>query len=263
MTRPEGFLARKRARRLETLETAPPPLAEIRARARDTAPPLPFAEALLSGESVALIAEFKRRSPSAGELCAEEPDEVARLYAAEGARALSVLTDADDFGALPGDLRRAAAAGLPVLRKDFLISPVEIVEARAEGAAAVLLIVGMLEDHELVALVEAAGEWGLDALVEVHDAAELQRALAAGATLVGINNRDLSTLETHTGTTERLAWAVPGGVTLVAESGISTPDDVRRMRAVGAHAVLVGEAFLRLEPAQRRERVRALAGVRR
>jgi len=255
-----GFLGRKRAQRLEA-EGERASLESLRAAVR-TAPTVPsLTSALTEGEHVALIAEFKRRSPSGGPLTSEPPEEVAHLYAETGARAISVLTDAEDFGALPGDLERVGTAGLPMLCKDFILFPEEVLAARLAGASAVLLIVGLLEELELRELLDEALEAGIETLVEVHDGAELQKALAAGATLVGINNRDLVTLETRLATTERLAWAVPGGITLVAESGIARADDVRRMRNVGAHAVLVGESLLRLGPEERRERVRELSGV--
>jgi indole-3-glycerol phosphate synthase len=228
-------------------------------------PPVPSLTASLGqGETVAVMAEFKRRSPSAGGLAeAEQPVDVAAGYVAAGAVALSVLTDDQDFGGSLADL--AVVAGLnptvPVLRKDFIVDAAQLLEARLAGAAAALLIVGMLDDGELVRLLAAGAALGCECLVEVHDQAELDRAAAAGATLIGINNRDLRRLTTDLATTERLAPRAPAGAVIVSESGIRTAEDVRRVRDSGAHAVLVGEALLREAPLQRDERLRSLAGV--
>jgi len=221
-----------------------------------------FRDALLAGDTVAVIAEFKRRSPSAGALVRDErPEDVARLYAGAGAAAVSVLTDATDFGGSLDDLHDAHAAGLPTLRKDFIVDTRGLEEARAAGASAALLIVAMLDDVELAALVAAAAPLGLGALVEVHDERELDRALAADATLIGINNRDLRSLRTDLSVTERVARRVPPNVVLVSESGIRDADDVARVRDAGAHAVLVGESLLRREQTARAVALRALASV--
>jgi indole-3-glycerol phosphate synthase len=228
-------------------------------------PPAPSLSAVLAqGETVAVMAEFKRRSPSAGGLAeGEHPVDVATAYLDGGAVALSVLTDEAHFGGSLVDL--ALVAGLhrtvPVLRKDFIVDAAQVLEARLTGAAGTLLIVGMLDDRELVRLLAAAGAVGCECLVEIHDEAELDRAAAAGATLLGINNRDLRLLTTDLATTERLAPRVPAGAVIVSESGIRTADDVRRVRDAGAHAVLVGEALLREPPAARAARLRELAGV--
>lgn len=226
---------------------AAPRLAEFRARALDAPPPRPFAAALRRPGEVRLLAEVKRRSPSAGEIRpGADPVEVARDYVAGGAAALSVLTDRDYFG---GDLAFLAAVRtavpVPVLRKDFLVDAVQLWEARAAGADAVLLIARILEPPLLEALLALAGELGMDALVEAHTAAELERVLAAGATLVGVNNRDLDTFTTDLELAARLAATVPEAVGYVAESGIRTAADVDRMGAAGVDAVLVGESLMR------------------
>jgi indole-3-glycerol phosphate synthase len=227
---------------------------DVVARARITetaaaAPPTrPFRAALVrpSGAPVRAIAEIKRASPSAGPIRpGADPAVIAREYAAAGATALSVLTDRTYFD---GDLaflgQARAAVATPLLRKDFVIDPIQIAEARAAGADAVLLIVAALPDS-LAALVASAREHGLDALVEVHDEAELDAALSAGATLIGVNHRDLKTFEIDMTLTARIACRVPGDVVLVAESGIRTSADVRRLGDAGAHAVLVGEQLMR------------------
>jgi indole-3-glycerol phosphate synthase len=255
-----GYLDRKRAE-LDRRGSRRDELDALRARACLLPPPPDFAAALHAGSTVSLIAEFKRRSPSAGELTGEAPGDAARLYANAGARALSVLTD-PDFGALDGDLETAArAVPLPVLRKDFLVDPAEVATARLAGAAASLVIVALLSDAELRALIQEAERVGIRVLVEVRDEAEASRALDAGARILGINNRDLRTLATDLATTERVASGLPPGVTVVAESGLATAGDVCRMRDAGAAAVLVGESLLRLPPATRRARVLELAGV--
>jgi indole-3-glycerol phosphate synthase len=238
-------------------------LAALRKRAATRKGVRSLASALRRGDRVALIAEFKRRSPSAGTLAAgEEAADVVRLYEREGAAAVSVLTDASDFGGDLADLGAVCAAvKLPALRKDFLVDAAGLYEARAVGASAALLIAAMLARGELEGMLQAAREVDLECLVEVHDEGELESALAAGATLIGINNRDLRSLTIDLGVTERLAPAIPEGVTLVSESGIKDADDVRRVRDAGVHAVLVGESLLRLAPAERGGRVAELSGV--
>ncbi|HUF13999.1 MAG TPA: hypothetical protein VMN78_12925 [Longimicrobiales bacterium] len=238
------FLALKAAAVRSRTRADAAALEALRRAALATATPASFRAALSAGERVAVIAEFKRRSPGAGVLTDESPSEVIAGYAAAGARAASVLTDADDFGGSLDDLRAAAAPSLPSLRKDFIVDEARILEARAAGASAVLLIVAILDDRELRALLDACDAMSLDALVEVHDEAELRRALDAGARLVGVNNRDLRTLRTDLTVTERLAPRLPADAILVSESGIRTRADVERVRAAGAAAVLVGEALL-------------------
>lgn len=209
--------------------------------------PRPFSAALRQPGRVAVIGEFKRRSPSAGAIGERrDPAEVARAYTAGGAAALSVLTDREYFGGSASDLRLARqACVLPVLRKDFVIDPLQIYEASAWGADAVLLIVRILDAARLRECLDLAGSLGMAALVEVHDAAELEAALAAGAALIGINNRDLATFHTDLGISLRLAPLVPREVTLVAESGIRSAEDVARLGARGVDAVLVGESLMR------------------
>lgn len=208
-----------------------------------------FAAALtVSGGNgrLAVIAEIKKRSPSKGDLAPDlVPGVLAKAYADGGAACLSVLTDAEFFGGSAADLGEArAASGLPVLRKDFTVSERDIYDARIIGADAVLLIAAALSDIELSAFATLAAELRVDALVEVHDEAELDRALAAGATLVGVNQRDLNTFAVDTDRAVRVARAIPEGVVRVAESGITSPDDAARLAGAGYHAVLVGEALV-------------------
>jgi len=201
----------------------------------------------LRGSGIALIAEFKRRSPSRGELRAEaDPAQVARCYQQAGAAALSVLTDSRFFGGTLADLWAArAATGLPVLRKDFLLEPCQLAEsAGAEGPDAVLLIAAALRGEQLRSLRGLAQDCGQDALVEVHDEAELEAALESGADIIGINNRDLGTFEVSLETTLRLRPRIPSGLLVVSESGVYTRDDVRRLAEAGVDAVLVGEALM-------------------
>jgi indole-3-glycerol phosphate synthase len=193
-----------------------------------------------------VIAEIKRRSPSKGALNAElVPGVLAKSYADGGATCLSVLTDAAFFGGSPADLGEArTAVDLPVLRKDFTVSPADVTDARLMGADAVLLIAAALDDAELRDFHQLAVEVGLDALVEVHDEAEVERALNGGATLVGVNQRDLVTFEVDHARAVRVATAIPGGVVKVAESGVRNADDARRLRDAGYHAILVGETLV-------------------
>ena len=229
---------------LKTLAGAGP---ELRSRAAAARPPRGFAAALRRPGEVRLLAEVKRRSPSAGEIRpGADPAEVARAYQQGGAAAVSVLTDREYFGGDLDALRSVSAAvSLPVIRKDFVVDPLQVLEARAAGADAVLLIVRILEDGLLRELHAAIMELGMDALVEAHNADEVERALAAGTTLLGINNRDLDTFVTDLGLSLRLAPSVPREVTLVAESGIRTAEDVDRLGAAGVDAILVGESLMR------------------
>jgi indole-3-glycerol phosphate synthase len=196
---------------------------------------------------MAVIAEIKRRSPSKGELAPDlVPEILAKAYAAGGAACLSVLTDREFFGGSPDDLQAArAASGLPVLRKDFTIGPADVCDAALMGADAVLLIAAFLSPPLLRELHALALHLGLDALVEVHEEGEVERALAAGASLIGVNQRDLVTFEVDTARTARVAKAIPAGVTRVAESGIGGPAAVPWLAAAGYHAVLVGESLVR------------------
>jgi indole-3-glycerol phosphate synthase len=215
------------------------------AEAERCAPPRPFADAL-RGLGMAVIAEIKRRSPSKGNLAEDlDPDSVARAYEAGGAACLSVLTDSEFFGGSPDDLRAArAACGLPVLRKDFTVDERDVVDARLMGADAVLLIVAALDDDELGRFLALARSLQLAALVEVHDADELARALGAGADIVGVNQRDLHTFEVDRQRADTMAAAIPSGVIRVAESGIASATDVARLADAGYDAILVGEAIV-------------------
>jgi indole-3-glycerol phosphate synthase len=198
------------------------------------------------GGAPALIAEVKKASPSAGIICPDfDPVRIAREYEAAGAACLSVLTDENFFQGSAEHLRQVrAAVKLPLLRKDFIIDPRQILEAREMGADAILLIVRILNDRTLKGLHGVAAECGLTVLVEVHDEAELDRAMAIGARLIGVNNRDLDTFKVDLGTTERLAAKAKGKL-LVAESGIHTRADVERVQKAGAGAILVGEALMK------------------
>jgi indole-3-glycerol phosphate synthase len=222
------------------------PLDRLVDAARAAAPVRGFAAALRSAAGLAVIAEVKRRSPSKGDLFVGlDPASVASAYERGGAACLSVLTDREFFGGSPEDLQAArSATGLPVLRKDFTVGPADVCDARIMGADAVLLIAAALDDPELADLHGLAGELGLDALVEVHDEAELERALAVGATLVGVNQRDLVTFEVDHDRAVRVGKAMPSTVVRVAESGISTAGDAAALAAAGFDAVLVGESLV-------------------
>jgi indole-3-glycerol phosphate synthase len=210
---------------------------------------------------IAVIAEIKRRSPSKGDLDPGlDPAAVARDYELGGAACLSVLTDAEFFGGGPDDLHVAReATRLPVLRKDFTVSALDVCDARVMGADAVLLIAAALSDTELTSFLQVAADCGLAALVEVHDAAELDRALAAGARFVGVNQRDLRTFEVDHRRALDLAVSMPADVVTVAESGIRDGTDVKRLSDAGYRAVLVGETLLRAP--DRRQAVAELAGA--
>jgi indole-3-glycerol phosphate synthase len=213
----------------------------------DEAPAARSLRAALTGPGISVIAEFKRRSPSAGTL--RERPEVAELvgaYERGGAAAVSILTEGSHFDGTLEDLREArAACALPVLRKDFIVDPYQLHEARAAGADAVLLIVAALEEPTLRALHDQAGELGLDVLVEVHDRAELARANEVGARLIGINNRDLRDFSVDVERTFALLEQIPDGAAVVSESGIATPEQLRRLEERGVQAVLVGETLMR------------------
>jgi indole-3-glycerol phosphate synthase len=200
--------------------------------------------AALRGPGLGVIAEHKRRSPSAGAIREDLAlEDVVAAYESGGAAALSVLTEGPNFGGSLDDLRRARAAStLPILRKDFTVDPYQVREAHAAGADAILLIVAALEDAQLRQLHELSGELGLAALVEVHDADELERALALKPALIGINNRDLATLQVDLRRTSELRAAIPQGVTVVAESGFKDPG---QLRDLPVDAVLIGEALMR------------------
>lgn len=245
-----GLLDRIVETKREEIERLVPQLETLRRAARDQEPARDFRRALCRAGEVAVIAEFKRRSPSAGELRpGADPVRTARAYSDAGAAALSVLTDGPWFGGTIQDLERVRmAVGLPVLRKDFVLHPVQIWEARAAGADAALLIARILDDAQMVDLLGESAEAGLDVLVEVHDAAELERALAAGAGTIGVNNRDLSTFATDLRLSLNMAAAVPADVVVVAESGIRTAAEVDALGEAGVDAILVGETLMRAGP---------------
>ncbi len=219
---------------------------ELLAQALNCPPPRGMAARLAAEQGVSVIAEIKRRSPSAGDLWAGlDPSALAATYHRSGAAGLSVLTDEEHFGGSPSDLRSArATVDLPILRKDFTVSPADVCDARIMGADAVLLIVAALDDHELRDFAGLAAELELDALVEVHDAAEIDRAGAAGARFVGVNQRDLQTFTVDRSRAADLAGGLPAGAVTVAESGIRSGAEVAAAAAAGYDAVLVGQSFV-------------------
>jgi indole-3-glycerol phosphate synthase len=244
-------------------------IAEARSKISDDAleqrvaavePPRGFTRAL-SGPEIAIIAEIKRASPSKGPLAQNlDAAATARAFATGGAAAISVLTEPDRFKGSLDDLRAAATAGLPTLRKDFILDPFQVHEARAEGADAVLLIVRVL-GAELGELLAATRALGMDALVEVYDENDLERALGAGAGLIGVNHRDLATFEVDPDRTAKLAMLVPDDIVLVGLSGVATKDDVDALHAVGAAAVLVGESLVTAtDPVAKLRELRGIRG---
>ncbi|MFQ5854572.1 MAG: indole-3-glycerol phosphate synthase TrpC [Anaerolineae bacterium] len=240
----DTIVAHKREE-LETLKVRRP-LAELRAVAESMPPASGFAVALAT-PGVRLIAEIKRASPSRGVFRADlEPVALAKTYAENGATAISVLTDEHFFQGHLDDLRKIKRAypAVPVLRKDFLVDPYQVYEARAAGADAILLIVAALDDDLLADLLALTHDLGMHALVEVHDEAELNRALTLEPQVIGINNRDLWDFTVDLGTTERLHRLIPDGTIVVAESGIRTAADVQRLARAGVDAILVGEALV-------------------
>jgi len=247
----ERIIERKRARLGSLMRERP--LGEVRREAerrREGAAAHAFRRALEGVGRVNIIAEFKRASPSKGEIRGgASAVAVAREYEEGGAAALSVLTEEDFFRGSLSDLSEVkAAVGLPVLRKDFVFDEYQIFEAAAAGADAVLLIAAALDDARLASLRRTAeDELGLDALVEVHTHAEMRRAAASGARLVGVNNRDLRTFRVSLETSVELSAGAPPGALLVSESGLREPEDLRRLRACGYRAFLIGETFMRAE----------------
>ncbi|MFM8333514.1 MAG: indole-3-glycerol phosphate synthase TrpC [Candidatus Methylumidiphilus sp.] len=254
MANPPDILKKILARKHEEIaeRQAQTPFEELRRQAEAADAPRGFVQAMrakIAAGQAAVIAEIKKASPSRGVLRADfRPADIAQSYAAGGAACLSVLTDRDFFQGSEDYLQQArAACKLPVIRKDFLIDPYQVLEARAIGADCILLIAAALDDAPLADLAQMAEGLGMDVLVEVHDAAELERALRLDLPLLGINNRNLRTFEVSLRTTLDLLTSIPAGRIVVTESGILAPADVALMRQADVHAFLVGEAFMKAD----------------
>lgn len=227
---------------------------ELEAAAKKAGPHPSFSEALGRPDRLSVIAEMKRRSPSAGAISeGTAATDKAGRYAAAGADAISVLTDGPYFGGSLDDLAditgnfRSANIAVPCLRKDFMVHPVQVIEAIEAGASAILIIVRALTDEEMAALFEAANAAGLDAIFEVHTEPEIERAVKTGARIIGVNNRDLARFKTDLATSETLIPLLPEGTISISESGIFSPTDAARARAAGADAILVGEALMKAD----------------
>jgi indole-3-glycerol phosphate synthase len=252
MTTPT-ILDKIKAYKLEEIAAAQAarPQDEIEAEAREAPPVRPFAKALLQAGKTGygLIAEIKKASPSKGLIRADfDPSALASAYATGGAACLSVLTDGPSFQGAPEYLREArSACELPVLRKDFMYDPYQVAEARAWGADCILIIMASVSDAQALELEAAAMQWGMDALIEVHDRTELDRAGTLASNMIGINNRDLHSFETSLDTTRKLSKFVPPERMIVSESGLATPDDLAEMAKYGARAFLVGEVLMRAD----------------
>jgi len=252
MTTPT-ILEKIKAYKLEEIEAAKAerPIEDIETLANEAPKVRPFVEALLQAgkQGYGLIAEIKKASPSKGLIRPDfDPAALAEAYEAGGATCLSVLTDTPSFQGAPEYLKEArAACELPILRKDFIYDTYQVAEARAWGADCILIIMASVSDAQASELEEAAMHWGMDALIEVHDEAELERASALKSKMIGINNRDLNTFETTLDTTRKLSKLVPVDRMIVCESGLATPDDLADMARYGARAFLIGETLMRAD----------------
>lgn len=257
----DQIMAWKRQEVPRQMELAP--LAQVKAFASLAPAPSDFAAALTAQPGASLIAEVKRASPSKGLIARDwDPELIGETYARNGAAAISCLTDSRffqgqlDYLTAIKERLRAIGRPAPVLRKDFIYHEYQVYEARMAGADAILLIVAALSDNDLRRLRQCSEGLGMAALVEVHDEAEVERALKSGARIVGVNNRDLKTFAVDVETTARLRPLIPAGCTVVSESGIRTPADVQKMAAMGIDAILVGETFCKLPQSERAEKVR-------
>jgi indole-3-glycerol phosphate synthase len=258
----EEIVGRKRLRvEAAKLITSPDQMSDAAFAARNRASPNALRERLSGDERIKIIAEFKRRSPSKGIIRSDvDPSEIARCYAAGGAVGISVLTEEDYFGGSLEDLKSVkAAVDLPVLRKDFVFDSYQVYQAAAAGADAILLIAAALDDQSLFRLRELAeDDLGIDALVEVHNEEEMQRGADCGATLIGVNNRDLRTFKVSLEVSITLAALAPADVVMISESGLRTPADLRRLGEVGYRGFLIGESLMRAQSPE--EALRLLVG---